>query len=176
MTANLALTAPYNLLYDDDWETPDIWTNFKPAGGEREETHYYLKGAEHVVEGSNQIRAVIDIAVEELRKQTLAVKLPERWQKDGVAAPTIAAKQKSADFVSDLHRQFSLLPKRISATVEGGVFLKYDDSPSDRELVIEIYNDLCVAAIVTCKKETISVLDVETQEDLSRIVASFRSR
>ncbi len=112
---------------------------------------------------------------DQLRGRVLSVSLPKWWLEEGAPPPMIGAKEKGADEVEDVYKFFGLIPEKVSATVEGGVFLKYFDRRTQNSLVIEIYNDLKVAAIVTRGKGIIASADVNNNEDLARVITKFKS-
>jgi hypothetical protein len=65
------------------------------------------------------------------------------------------------DIISNLYCQYALTPKSITASVEGGTCITYGGH--GRSLIIESYDDLDVALIVTDNicKETVYNEDVE---------------
>lgn len=103
-----------------------------------------------------------------------SVTLPKRLLSENIAPPTIECKNKAQSIVSNLHKNFSLHPIRISASIEEGIFIKYTNYINQRELSIEVYNDLNVAAIITKNDEIITSRDIYN-ESFSEIYKIFYS-
>ncbi|MGO9613841.1 MAG: hypothetical protein ACLPX5_12500 [Dissulfurispiraceae bacterium] len=96
----------------------------------------------------------------ELAQWVHSVSLPKKWSDEGIYPPTIDCKNLTRTIVTKLYENYSLYPVRISASVEEGIFLKYLNHSTKRELDIEIYNDFDIAAIITTDKEIIESLDI----------------
>ena len=118
----------------------------------------------------------VDLRDKRLREKVLSVVLPARWEKEGVAPPSIGAKKKAASFISQLYNDFFLIPERIESTVEGGVFASYYEVRSGNLLSIEFYNDLDVAAIVTKGKAILDSIDIYDDKDLIRAILVFQTK
>jgi hypothetical protein len=116
----------------------------------------------------------IDKLEHQLILQIESVVLPKRLLSEDIAPPTIECKKKAQSIVSKLHKNFSIHPGHISASIEEGIFIKYTNYENQRDLSIEIYNDLNVAAIVTENEETITSRDIY-DESFSEIYRTFYS-
>lgn len=103
-----------------------------------------------------------------------SVTLPKRLLSENIAPPTIECKNKAQSIILKLYKDFSVHPIRISASIEEGIFIKYTNYKNQRDLSIEIYNDLNVAAIVTKNDETITSRDIYN-ESFSEIYKIFYS-
>ena len=96
----------------------------------------------------------------------------------GIAHPNLVAKTLSLDLLKKLSDNYQLVPSRIVASIEGGVFITYDQVTAwdDRSMIIEVYNDTGVALIVTdnIAKKTVYREDVQRM-DLSNAVEIFKN-
>lgn len=99
----------------------------------------------------------------QLMLRTSAVTLPERLLSEKIAPPTIECKKKAQSIISILYNDFRLHPLRISASIDEGIFIKYSNYSNQKDLSIEIYNDLSVGAIVTKSKEIITSMDIHNE-------------
>lgn len=126
------------------------------------------------IENINESIQTIDKLEHQLILWVDSVTLPKRLLSENIAPPTIECKNKAQSIVSKLHKDFSINPLRISASIEEGIFIKYTNHINQRDLSIEIYNDLNVAAIVTKNDETITSRDIYN-ESFSEIYKIFYS-
>ncbi len=100
------------------------------------------------------------------RNRILQAKLPAKWILAGVQPPTAECCAKSYEIWQHLYNKFGLLPVRVSASVEGGITLSYENATNGRTLIVETYNDLEVAALINDSKriaysENIDALDFD---------------
>ena len=95
----------------------------------------------------------IQPSLESLWQQKIFKRLafPRHWEEDGIEKPNMAAKTQCFSAIKELHIQYQLAPSSILASVEEGLCVKYDMATAwvDRSMVIEFYNDLDIALIVT---------------------------
>lgn len=87
---------------------------------------------------------------------------PSEWDEQGIARPNIASKARAFELCQLLFRQYSMLPTKVAPTKEEGMYLSFQDKGGSRALIIEIYNNLEVAAIVANSERKI----VEYSEDI----------
>lgn len=137
-----------------------------------------LKGALTALKQEKYIlktQTELDRFSEELTSWVDSVLLPEKWIFEGIHPPTIECKNLAKSVVLKLYNDFSIYPVRISATVEEGIFIKYTNHINKRELSIEVYNDLDIAAIITKEKEIIASMDILdiSDENFSEIFRIF---
>ena len=120
----------------------------------------------------------LDRFSEELICWVDSVLLPEKWISEGIHPPTVESKKLAKSIILKLYKDFSIYPIRISATVEEGTFIKYINHINKRELSIEIYNDMDIAAIITKGKEIITSMDIPyiSDEYFSEIFRIFFER
>jgi hypothetical protein len=122
----------------------------------------------------------IDSNLSRIQMMVDAAILSERWISEGIEPPTMECKILAKDFISKLYNDFQLFPRRISATVEEGIYVDYFNIDNERELSIEIYNDLDAAALVTKKNKIIlSIdinLDINHDTELYKLINAFYDR
>jgi hypothetical protein len=103
---------------------------------------------------------------------------PRHWESEGIARPNIEAKMRCLRLLEQLERDYHLIPDSIAASIEEGICITYDriSAREDHSLIIEIYNDLTMALIVTDNqaKKTIYREDVQGM-DVSRAVEIFQN-
>jgi len=175
-----------NIPFDDLYGpfSPSLWERVLVRAGSTEhdieENVETDKGIDFLYDGNGDDTlkgtTSVDPSDDDLRSRVLSLVLPPRWAKEGVPSPTTRSKRDGSKLVSTLYKQFSLIPTRVSATVEGGVFMSYDDHRTGNTLSIEVYNDLDRAAIVTNGKTPITAADIESDEHLSKIVLIFQKK
>lgn len=85
----------------------------------------------------------------------LQAQLPAKRILEGVQPPTAACRAKAYEVWQRLYTKFGLLPVRVSASVEGGITLYYEHASNGKTLVVEMYNDLEVAALVNDSKKIV---------------------
>lgn len=89
---------------------------------------------------------------------------PRHWETEGIERPNVAAKTHCLALIKKLFAEYQLIPSNILPSIEEGIGIRYDNSAAweDRSMLIEVYNDLDIALIVTDNigKETIYREDV----------------
>ena len=103
-----------------------------------------------------------------------SVNIPQKWVEEGIHPPTLECRKLAKSVVLQLLKEHQLYPSRISATIEEGVFVNYVNHINKRNLSIEIYNDLDIAAIITRDKEIIISADI-SNEDFAKISQIFKA-
>jgi hypothetical protein len=83
------------------------------------------------------------------RNMILQARLPAKLIFEGVAPPTTECRVQAYEIWKCLYKRFALLPVRVSASVECGITLSYHHATNGRILVVEVYNDLEVAASIS---------------------------
>jgi hypothetical protein len=103
---------------------------------------------------------------------------PRHWEIEGIARPNMVAKIGSFELLKKLWSYHQILPTGIAASIEEGICLTYDrvDAWEDHSLIIEVYNDLSIALIVTDNnaKKTIYREDAKGT-DLNHAVEIFKN-
>jgi hypothetical protein len=110
--------------------------------------------------GSIDINKIINLSNHEFRLKNDSVyahiddlifkniRMPEDWAQEGVNPPNIEAKNIAKKTCISLYDDYGLIPIRISPTKEEGIFIYYKHFNNNRELFVEVYNNLEVAALV----------------------------
>lgn len=133
--------------------------------------HLSLEGIIEAGKLNGKIR--IDLLLRQLEYWVSSASLSQKWINEGLYPPTVECKELAKNIASGLYAEYSLYPIRVSATVEEGVFIKYLNHINKKELSIEIYNDLDIAALVTKGKEIIASKDI-VDESFSEIYRIFQ--
>ena len=175
-------------LPSQNWTRSNIWERKEGNGStasvtdtvKTKDLFAFLKGILRTREQTEYIEAQteLDRFSEELSHWVDSVLLPEKWISEGIHPPTAECKNLAKSVILKFHKDFSIYPLRISATVEEGVFIKYINHINKRELSFEVYNDLDIAAIITKGKEIIISMDIPyiSDEYLSAIFRIFFER
>ena len=77
------------------------------------------------------------------------ITLRKRWEIEGIKPPNIFCKNKTKEICLSLYDKYKIIPQKIDASIEEGIYVLYLNTRNNRTIEIEIYNDLDVAAIVT---------------------------
>ncbi len=142
--------------------------------GEQEDRNGWHLSLEGIIEAGKLIGKIkIDRLLTQLEYWVSSASLSQKRINEGLYPPTVECKELAKNIVSGLYAEHSLYPIRVSATVEEGVFIKYINHINKKELSIEIYNDLDIAALVTKGKEIIASKDI-VDESFSEIYRIFQ--
>ena len=117
----------------------------------------------------------IDPIKNHLNAKIYSIVIPRKWKDKDISPPTIKCKEISTELVIRLYDEYSLIPERVSATIEGGTFLLYIDFISGNNLSIEVYNDLDIAAIITNNKKIIKTFDID-DENIETVICTLQER
>lgn len=117
----------------------------------------------------------LDPIEDHLIAKVYSVILPEKWRSEGISPPTIKCKEISSELVLTFYHDYTIIPERISATIEGGIFVKYIDYVSGNCLSIEVYNDLDIVAIITNNKQIVKIIDID-DENIKKTISIFQKR
>ncbi len=142
--------------------------------GEEEDRNGWHISLEGIIEaGKLNGKINIDPMLRQLEYWVSSASLSQKWINEGLYPPTVECKELAKNIVSGLYAEYNLYPIRVNATVEEGVFIKYINHINKKELSIEIYNDLDIAALVTNGKEIIASRDI-VDEYFSEIYRIFQ--
>jgi hypothetical protein len=90
---------------------------------------------------------------------------PLNWEEEKISRPNMVSKNTALEVCKSLFDTYSLMPDKISPTKEEGVYMRFDYSSgkTKNSLIIEVYNTLEIAAIVTNNdtKEVKFTYDIE---------------
>jgi hypothetical protein len=95
------------------------------------------------------------------------VKHPDHWLHEGIATPTEDCKKLTLEVCNHIFKTYNLLPTIIASTVEEGIYLRFDKNT--KSLIIEVYNDLEIAALVNDAKKISGFEDIKNL-DFSRMI------
>ena len=90
---------------------------------------------------------------------------PKEWELENIAKPSVSCRQRTADIAINLLKKFELHPDRVRANIEEGITLYYKNYENDKELILEVYNTLEMAALVNKDKKIIRCIDFEKEDD-----------
>ncbi len=90
---------------------------------------------------------------------------PKEWELVNIAKPSINCRQRTAFIAIYLLKKFELSPDKVRANVEEGITLYYKNYENDRELILEVYNTLEMAALVNEDKKIMRCIDFEKEDD-----------
>ena len=96
--------------------------------------------------------------------------LPEHQERTYKIAPTKKARMLAKEVVSYVLNSRDILPNRVAATIEGGIYLAY--THDDLEIKVEVYNDLDIAAILTDNSNEVIIdsLDIYVISDIQMLL------
>jgi len=93
--------------------------------------------------------------IEHLRGQIDAARLPPHLVREGIAEPTDSCREKAFEIAKQLFEERQLIPIRISASAQEGIYLAYASTDNDRFLGIEVDNELDAVAVVSTAESVI---------------------
>ncbi|MBF0338205.1 MAG: hypothetical protein HQL05_10270 [Nitrospirae bacterium] len=102
-----------------------------------------------------------------------SIPFPDRWRLEGISPPTDDCKETTISTIKYIYDCFKIIPSRIAATIEEGLFFKYINKANGNELSIEIYNDLEKAAILTNNEDIKSAIDIRDNKEFDDIIKEF---
>lgn len=155
----------------DYFSEADMSTTVDPTPynvDKRTETRHFTRAPRTTPILDESVRAVLN--QKSLWKQRLFMRLPfpRRWEAEGIDRPNMAAKIESFSIIQKLLEEYQLIPISIAASIEEGICITYNNVTGwqDKSLIIEVYNDLEIALIVTDnkKKKTIYGADVRNSD------------
>ncbi|MCK5601975.1 hypothetical protein KAR91_08905 [Candidatus Pacearchaeota archaeon] len=96
--------------------------------------------------------------------------LPEHQERTYKFAPTKKARHLAKEVVSYILNSRTILPTRVAATIEGGIYLAY--THDDLEMKVEVYNDLNITAILIDNSTEVIMdsLDIRSISDVQRLI------
>ena len=89
---------------------------------------------------------------------------------DGSSQPTEECKELAKQFINYILNMYNIYPTDIEATVDDGIYLTYEHK--DRRLLVEVYNDLSIAALVreVAKEEILEVADINVVSEIHNLI------
>jgi hypothetical protein len=110
---------------------------------------FKLKGDSNTEFESRHISTTGDSILEKIEGRLFnRLQMPSHWILEGITPPNMACKVKAFDICRHLFEKHSLIPDRIAASREEGIFLAYDNLSGERSLLVEVYNDLEAGVLI----------------------------
>jgi antitoxin (DNA-binding transcriptional repressor) of toxin-antitoxin stability system len=82
--------------------------------------------------------------------------IPQRWRDEGVAEPTDECRRVCLELAERLFHKYGLLPAKVVASRQEGIYLDYKLPFKDRTLGIEVDNELDAVAVVADANGTLA--------------------
>ena len=104
-------------------------------------------------------------------------RVPLRWREDGVAEPTEDCRRSCLELTGQLLAKHGMLPSKVVASRQEGIYLEYKSPQSGRTLGIEVDNELDTVAVVSDANQILAsaAFDDEEAEKLLRIFFDERT-
>jgi antitoxin (DNA-binding transcriptional repressor) of toxin-antitoxin stability system len=102
--------------------------------------------------------------VEYLSSRIRDAKLPRRWAEDGIAEPSDDCRQTAFAAAERLFIERELIPTRVVASRQAGIYLEYKSPQGGRLLGIEIDNERDVVAVVSDANQVLASAAFEGAE------------
>lgn len=117
-----------------------------------------------------------DPIFQQLQAKVNRVSLPRRWAEEGVIPPSQDCKEKAFKFCKLVYQRSYLIPDRVSASKEEGIYMVYRHFYSSRSLSAEIDNDLDVICQVYDETQTFQTLMIEDfNVDFPKLLRDFNA-
>ena len=94
--------------------------------------------------------------VEFLKARINDAEVPLRWQQEGVAGPSQDCRQSCLKLTEQLFVEHGLLPSKVVASRQEGIYLEYKSPHGGRILGIEVDNELDVVAAISDAHEVLA--------------------
>jgi antitoxin (DNA-binding transcriptional repressor) of toxin-antitoxin stability system len=91
-----------------------------------------------------------------LKTRVNEAKVPLRWRQEGVADPTRECRQSCSNLTEQLFAEHGMLPIKVIASRQEGIYLEYKSPDGERTLGVEVDNDLDVVAAVSDASEVLA--------------------
>jgi hypothetical protein len=102
------------------------------------------------------------------------VAIPEAWRREGVEAPTEESVESALHLSQRLFVAYGIIPYKVTASREAGVYLAYKSPANFNILRIEVDNELDVVAVVSDGKSILASGVLEDHAMESEIIGAFR--
>ncbi len=89
------------------------------------------------------------------------LKITRGWSRKDIWPPTWECQVKAFWLLAKILQQFELLPIAIDPSIEGGITATYLHEMLNRRLILEVYNTLEVAIVVSERQHVIYAEDIE---------------
>ena len=98
--------------------------------------------------------------------------VPSRWREEGVVEPSDDCRRLSLVLAERLLHEHALIPTKVVASRQEGIYLEYQSPRTGRTLGVEIDNDLDAVAVISDATEVLASAPFENEE-LERLVRIF---
>ena len=102
------------------------------------------------------------------------VAIPEAWRREGVESPTEGCIEAALQLSQRLFGTYEMIPYKVTASKEGGVYLAYKSPANLNILRIEVDNDLDVVAVVSDSKAILASGVLEDDAKEAEIIGVFQ--
>jgi prevent-host-death family protein len=107
-----------------------------------------------------------------LKSRINDAQIPDRWRDEGVAEPTEDCRRVCIELTNGLFNNYGLLPAKVVASRQEGIYLSYKVPFQGRTLGIEVDNELDAVAVVSDANGTLASAPFES-EDADRLLHIF---
>ena len=122
------------------------------------------------VSADHQLHSTV---VEYLLGRIQDAKLPPRWAEEGVAEPSDDCRRTCFTMAERLFVERELIPSKVVASRQEGIYVEYKTPRSDRLLGIEVDNELDVVAVVSDANQILASAAFEGDEALELLRIFF---
>jgi hypothetical protein len=106
-----------------------------------------------------------------------AAVVPHAWTREGVDAPSRDCRRWSTVVLQELFRDHGIIPYKVTASKEGGIFAVYQSPHSNRELRLEVDNDLDAVAVISSGNQILESGVVSDDDDFgTSLIATFQGQ
>jgi hypothetical protein len=102
------------------------------------------------------------------------VSIPEAWRREGVEPPAGECVESALALSRRLFTAYGIIPYKVTASKEGGVYLAYKSPANSNILRIEVDNELDVVAVVSDGKSILASGVLEDDRAEAEIIGSFQ--
>jgi prevent-host-death family protein len=100
-------------------------------------------------------------------------RVPPRWREEEVAEPTDDCRRFCLELTQQLFEMHGLLPSKVVASRQEGIYLEYKSPQSGRTLGIEVDNELDAVAVVADTNGTLASAPFDGDEALELVRIFF---
>jgi hypothetical protein len=101
------------------------------------------------------------------------VDLPLRWREEGISAPTLQCRQLTREICERIYDKYHLIPARIAASKEEGIYLVFHHMRNGRSFSLEVDNELDCIAQVYDRNSIFVTQPLEAETDLDALMKLF---
>ena len=102
------------------------------------------------------------------------IAVPEAWRREGVEPPSQPCVEAALGLSRRLFAEYGIIPYKVTASKEGGVYLAYKSPANSNILRIEVDNELDVVAVVSDGKAILASAVLENDATEADIIRSIQ--